>query len=85
MNRTFGETKNCKGCRYWSEMITKCEGGGQVQAYCLTPNKSAPYALKYTFGLQSCSEWASGEDGAVDEPGSDPLRYESIDARKEAA
>lgn len=27
-HRTYGKTRNCKGCRYWSEMLAQCHGGG---------------------------------------------------------
>ena len=79
-NRTLGETTNCKGCRYWSEMIAKCDGGGPVKAYCLAAIGSTPMARKYTTGSQTCEAWASGEDGAIDEPGSDPSRYDEQEA-----
>lgn len=75
-HRTYGETRDCKGCRYWSEMVAKCDGGGPVQAYCLAPIGSTPRARTYTHGSQTCDAWASGEDGAIDDPGSDPDRYQ---------
>ena len=30
--RTWGATRTCKGCRYWSEMVAQSIGGGPVQA-----------------------------------------------------
>ncbi len=66
MPRTFGETKDCNGCRFWSEMIAKAEGGGPVEALCLSdtgPNKG-----KYVSGRATCEAWASGHHGAVDDP-----------------
>ena len=74
-HRTYGETKNCKGCRYWSEMIAQVMGGGPVQAMCIAP-QSAPMRTKYTTGSQTCSSWASGHLGAIDEPGQDPRAYD---------
>lgn len=67
-HRTYGETRNCKGCRFWSEMIAHTVDGG-VQAMCLS-------RMRYTSGYNTCMFWASFFDGAVDEPGSDPTRYE---------
>lgn len=65
-HRTYGETKNCKGCRYWSEMIAQSVGGGPVQAMCLSD--TGTLKRKYTAGWQKCEAWASGHHGAIDEP-----------------
>ena len=73
-HRTYGETRNCKGCRYWSEMIAMAQGGGPVQAVCLSPDST--FKGKYTAGHQRCDKWASGHLGAIDEPGQDPLAYQ---------
>ena len=65
-HRSYGETKNCKGCRFWSEMLAQAIGGGPVQAMCLSdegPNKG-----KYTSARITCEAWKSGHHGAVDEP-----------------
>ncbi len=74
--RTFGETKDCRGCRWRSEMLAQAGGsaGRGLQAMCLNP--ASPMSLKYTYGWQSCDVWASGELGAVDERGQDPARYD---------
>lgn len=64
--RTMGETKNCAGCRYWSEMIAQSVNGGPVEALCLAA--AGPLAGKYTTGGMTCSAWKSGHHGAVDEP-----------------
>lgn len=72
-HRTYGETKNCKGCRYWSEMLARYEGG-PMQAVCLSGGEMNG---KWKSENQTCSAWASGHDGAIDEPGSDPQRYEN--------
>ena len=72
-HRDYSGTRTCKGCRYWSEMIAQGNSAG-VQAMCLSP-ASALHG-KYTHQLATCDAWASGHDGAIDEPGSDPLRYE---------
>lgn len=81
-HRTYGETKNCKGCRYWSEMIAGSNGGESVQALCLAP-KPAPQHGKYMNGWQTCTAWASGHLGAIDEPGQDPDAYNTSDALDE--
>lgn len=65
LNRTYGETKNCKGCRFWSEMIAQVQGNG-VTAMCLADeggNKG-----RYTAGLMTCGSWKSGHLGAIDDP-----------------
>lgn len=72
--RTNGSTIDCRGCRYWSEMIARCRGAGPVQAMCLSPDRLAKRG-EYTYGNQTCEVWASGHLGAVDEPGDDPDRY----------
>lgn len=82
-HRTYGETRDCKGCRYWSEMLAQCHGGGPVQAMCLSP--SSPMKGKYVAGFQRCDQWASGYLGAVDEPGQDPDAYSEKNERQRAA
>ena len=77
--RTNGETKNCRGCRYWSEMIAEvC--AGVLRAYCLAPGRDSAgrggYEARLFPGTFTCEAWASGHLGPVDEPGEDPLRYE---------
>jgi hypothetical protein len=64
--RTYGETKNCAGCRFWSEMIAQCHGGGSVQALCLADG--GPMSGKYTTSRVTCTAWKSGHFGAVDDP-----------------
>lgn len=64
--RTMGATRNCEGCRFWSEMLAMAEGGGPVQAMCLC--HSGPKRGKYMTGRNSCPEWKSGHLGAVDDP-----------------
>jgi len=73
-NRTYGETRNCAGCRYWSEMLAMCEGGGPVKAVCLM--RDSKMFGKYTHPRQTCNAWASGHLGAIDEPG-EPPDYEA--------
>ncbi len=65
-HRTYGETKTCKGCRYWSEMIAKVDKRHRVVALCL--NSGSSMRNRYTTAAQSCPEWRSGHFGAVDEP-----------------
>ena len=82
MSRTFGETKNCAGCRYWSEMLAQAVGGGPVQAMCLGDGK---YRSRYVSARQSCDRWASGDHGAVDDPYFDPTdAYAEDDAQAPA-
>ena len=65
MTRTNGETRNCAGCRYWSEMIAQSIGDGPVEAMCLG---DGPLKGQYTTGKQTCPAWKSGHYGAVDDP-----------------
>ena len=65
-HRSCGETKACKGCRYWSEMIAKTHGSG-VQAMCISDESSE--RSKYKHGSENCNKWASGHHGAIDSPG----------------
>lgn len=66
MPRTFGETKDCAGCRFWSEMIAMANDDRGLQAMCLSSD--GPLARKYTVGVQTCTEWKSGHLGAIDQP-----------------
>lgn len=66
MERTLGQTQDCRGCRFWSEMIAKSEGGGPILALCLS--SVSPMQGKYTSGRMKCEAWKSGHHGAVDDP-----------------
>lgn len=63
--RTPG-TRDCGGCRFWSEMIAQSIGGGDVEALCLAP--AGPAAGKYTVSSQTCPSFAKNTLGAVDDP-----------------
>jgi hypothetical protein len=66
-HRTYGETRDCRGCRFWSEMIA--QGGGDrigVEALCLSDD--GPKAGEYTTARATCAAWKSGHHGAIDEP-----------------
>ena len=65
-HRNYGETQNCKGCRFWSELIAKSENGGVV-AMCI--NSKSSEKGKYKANHQACDNWASGHYGAIDSPG----------------
>ena len=65
-HRTYGETENCKGCRFWSEMIAKSEGSGVV-AMCISSDSKEKG--KYKFGSDKCDQYGSGHYGAIDSPG----------------
>lgn len=73
--RSWGETQNCHGCRFWSEMIAQALGGGPLQAMCLNPD--SPMSGKYTSKRQACGNWREGSLGAVDDPGGDPYEAEA--------
>ena len=80
MPRSYGTTKDCNGCRFWSEMIAQAIGGGGVQALCLSDNEAAPNRSKYTYGRDTCSFWKEGALGAVDDPHADNYEaYEALD------
>lgn len=66
MSRTYGESRDCNGCRFWSEMVAQALGGRPVEALCLSGD--GPLAGKYTSGRQTCTAWKSGHHGAVDDP-----------------
>ena len=66
MSRTYGETQDCFGCRFWSEMVAQSVGCGPIEAICLSGDGSL--AGKYTTGRKTCSAWKSGHFGAVDDP-----------------
>jgi hypothetical protein len=73
-HRTYGETRNCKGCRYWSEMIARTNDNGCITALCLA---NGTRKGQWTPAYLTCEAWASGHLGAIDEPGQDPAAYES--------
>ncbi len=75
-HRTQGQTKDCKGCRFWSEMLAKADRTtcGEVHAMCL--NNESPKAMKYTGNYFRCDNWKSGHLGAIDEPGMPADAYE---------
>ncbi len=64
-NRTAGQTRDCHGCRYWSDMIAKAEDGGPIEALCL--NNKGPLSMKYTTAQMTCAGWQSGHHGPVDQ------------------
>jgi hypothetical protein len=65
-DRTYGATKNCAGCKYWSEMLAQSIGGAPVEAMCLSSD--GPMHGKYVTARATCKAWESGEDGAIDDP-----------------
>lgn len=85
MSRTYGETRDCNGCRFWSEMIARALGRG-VEAMCLA-GEGTPYGGKYTIGRQTCDAWKSGHHGAVDDPPNygEEVRALYAEEEKEAA
>ncbi len=56
----------CSSCRYWSDQLAQVKHGVLY----------ANYRGEYRTGNQGCGGWQSGHLGAIDEPGSDPLRYD---------
>jgi hypothetical protein len=54
----------CDGCRFWSELVAKSEGGGPVQALCLSPD--GPFKGQYKVGSSTCDSWKSGHLGTID-------------------
>lgn len=74
-NRSYGNTHDCRGCRYWSELIAMSgpETGGVLKALCLNPR--GPRFSNYVAGRETCVLWASGHLGAVDEPGATGREY----------
>lgn len=67
--RTWGDTKNCKGCRYWSEMMA-CDD----TALCLRPSQPR----KFRKPAFTCDAWVEGSLGAIDDPAGTP--YEEDEA-----
>jgi hypothetical protein len=66
--------ENCENCRYWSELVVKCQGAGyEIQALCL--NQKGPFHARYRDAGQWCHTWADGADGAVDDPDLPPGAY----------
>lgn len=61
--RTPG-TRDCGGCRYWSEMIAMVQDGVLV-AMCLG---TGPYGSRYTNATTTCDAFAKNTAGAVDDP-----------------
>lgn len=78
-HRTYGETRDCKGCRFWSEMCARAEGN-TVVALCI--NSASPKSMTYTAPFSSCDAWKDGTLGAIDTPGPDNMvaLYARMDA-----
>jgi hypothetical protein len=75
--RSWGETKNCHGCRYWSERLAMSDGNG-LRAMCISadsPNKS-----KWMPKRGTCEKWDEGSMGAVDSPGGEPYEDDNPSA-----
>ena len=66
--RTLGISRDCAGCRFWSEMVatSKAEEVGHVKYLCLSA--TGPLAGSYVAATQTCRGWASGHHGAIDAP-----------------
>jgi len=73
---TTRATTNCAGCRYWSELKAQARPGRAVEAVCIAPRAMTAMSGAYVTGLNSCAGWASGHDGAVDDPKKDPQWYD---------
>ncbi len=82
-DRTYGETRNCAGCRFWSEMIAQAIGGGPVEAMCLAD--AGRFAGKYTSARRTCDSWKSGHFGAVDDPPNYGEETRALYAEEEAS
>ena len=67
--RTYGKTRDCKGCRFWSEQNARVEGNKPLMALCL--NRDSKYAYLFRAGNDWCHEWADGAGGAIDDPNSE--------------
>jgi len=65
-HRSYGETKDCKGCRYWSERLAQSQGSS-VTAVCIS--SGSVEKGKYKFGSDKCDSYKSGHYGAIDSPG----------------
>lgn len=73
-HRTYGETRDCKGCRYWSEMVAKA-GGEHLTVVALCLSRDSDRKGTYQPGSARCTAWSSGHLGAIDEPGQEPDAY----------
>jgi len=65
-------TRNCGGCKFWSEMLAQWTGGGPIEAMCLAP--AGKYRGEYTIAGTTCDRWESSKFGVIDDPKlQDPL------------
>lgn len=81
MMRTYGETQNCAGCRFWSEMIAQVIGGGPLEALCLS--QDSRFAGKYTTARRTREAWKAGPLGAINDPYEDNVEaYKRLDAEE---
>lgn len=81
-HRTYGATRNCAGCRYWSEMIAHA-AEGIIKAVCLTPNGTLNQ--QYTSKSMTCEAWQSGHHGAIDEPPDNGEKVRALYAEEDSA
>jgi len=57
--------KNCRNCRFWSQMCAQSIGCGPIEALCLGADK---YKGKYTTETMVCDGWKSDHYGKIDDP-----------------
>lgn len=62
--RTFGKTRTCAGCRCWSEQQQQVFAG-KVERKCLSTRSTR--RGQFQPGGGSCTNWESGDLGAVDD------------------
>ena len=74
--RSWGQSHNCHGCRYWSEMLARSNESGGIVAMCLASGPKATKFGTYVGRGNDCAAWESGELGAIDAPGGNPYSEE---------
>jgi hypothetical protein len=71
--RTFGRTRQCAGCRFWSDMVATHEQG-VLKAMCLIADHHFPNSGNMVEESDFCDGWKSGHYGPIDEDGADIAR-----------
>lgn len=77
----MSELRKCSSCRYWSAIAMEPSAHGlRLRAACLSLD--SPHAMQFMPFDAACRDWAHDSLGAIDEPGRDPERYITTEAKQ---
>ncbi len=74
------KSKNCGGCRFWSEMCAQSLGCGPIEALCLSDN--SPSCGKFVTETHKCDAWKDSLGYAIDAPGIESDYHKQIETEE---